>query len=185
MCALGFFPNLYPDELLYSGLARYHIRSGNQNFREPDLDLFGYSYQQASRVILTNNLRSLVKQISHVSDYRVQYLMKHHTLHPFYATFLNPIEIRKLESATIEKSSGSILEHAKVDLDSTSDRQKYLKFCPGCFVAEVEQYGESYWHRSHQIPGMTICKQHRILLFNSHVLTILRTKFKACILYPV
>ena len=26
---LGFFPTLYPGELLYSGIARYQIRSGN------------------------------------------------------------------------------------------------------------------------------------------------------------
>jgi TniQ len=171
MCALGSFPRLYPDELLYSGLARYHIRCGNQKFRQTDLDLFGYSSQQACRVTLTNNLKGLVNQIAHISDYRVRSLMEHNTLYPFYAAFLTPIEMRKLELATIEKRSGSILEHAKVDLDSTSDRRKYLKFCPECFASEVEHYGEPYWHRSHQIPGMAICTKHRILLLDSTVLT--------------
>ncbi len=171
MCALGSFPRLYPDELLYSGLARYHIRSGNQKFRQTDLDLFGYSSQQACRVTLTNNLKGLVKQIAHISDYRVRWLMENHTLYPFYAAFLSPIEIRKLESATIEKRSGSILEQARVDLDSTSDRRKHLKFCPLCLTAEIEQYGEPYWHRLHQIPGSIICTQHRILLLDSSVPT--------------
>ena len=110
-----------------------HIRSGNQSFRQTDLDLFGYSSQQACRVTLTNNLKGLVKQIAHISDYRVRSLMEHNTLYPFYAAFLSPIEIRKLGSATIEKRSGSILEQARVDLDSTSDRRKHLKFCPLCF----------------------------------------------------
>jgi hypothetical protein len=168
---LSFFSILYPDELLYSGLARYHIRSGNHKFRQTDLDLFGYSSQQACRVTLTNNLKGLVKQIAHISDYGVRLLMENHTLYPFYAGFLTPIEIRKLESATIEKRNGSILEHAKVDLDSTSDRRKHLKFCPECFDTEVEQYGEPYWHRFHQIPGMEICTKHRILLLDSTVLT--------------
>jgi TniQ len=97
--------------------------------------------------------------------------MKNHTLYPFYAAFLTPIEIRNLELATIEKRSGSILEYAKVDLDSASDRWHYLKFCPECFDTEVEQYGEPYWHCSHQIPGMAICTKHRILLLDSNVLT--------------
>ena len=171
MCALASFPRLYPDELLYSGLARYHIRSGNQSFRQTDLDLFGYSSQQACRVTLTNNLKGLVKQIAHISDYRVRWLMENHTLYPFYAAFLTPIETRKLESATIEKRSGSILEQARVDLDSTNDRRKYIKFCPECFDTEVEQYGEPYWHRSHQIPGVIICTKHKILLLDSTVLT--------------
>jgi hypothetical protein len=170
MCALASFPRLYPDELLYSGLARYHIRSGNQNFRQTDLDLFGYSSQQACRVTLTNNLEGLVNQISHISEYRVRWLMENHTLYPFYAAFLTLIEIRKLGSATIEKRSGSILEQARVDLDSTSDRRKYLKFCPLCLEAEIEQYGEPYWHRLHQMPGLVICTQHQIFLLDSSVL---------------
>ena len=171
MCALASFPRLYSDELLYSGLARYHIRSGNQSFRQTDLDLFGYSSQQACRVTLTNNLKGLVKQIAHISDYRVRWLMENHTLYPFYAAFLTPIETIKLESATIEKRSGSILEQARVDLDSTNDRRKYIKFCLECFDTEVEQYGEPYWHRSHQIPGVIICTKHKILLLDSTVLT--------------
>ena len=170
MCALGSFPRLYPDELLYSGLARYHIRSGNQNFRQTDLDLFGYSSQQSCRVTLTNNLKCLVRQIAHVSNYKVRSLMVSHTLYPFYAAFLTPIETRKLESATIEKRSGSILEQAKVDLDSTSDRRKYLKFCPLCLEAEIKQYGEPYWHRLHQMPGLVICTQHQISLLDSSVM---------------
>jgi hypothetical protein len=169
MCALASFPRLYPDELLYSGLARYHIRSGNQKFRQTDLDLFGYSSQQAYRVTLTNNLKGLVKQIAHISDCRVRSLMEHNTLYPFYAAFLSPIEIRKLESATIEKRSGSILEQARVDLDSASDRRKYLKFCPLCLESEIGEYGEPYWHRSHQIPGLIICTLHQTLLLDSTV----------------
>jgi TniQ len=166
---LSFFPNLYPDELLYSGLARYHIRSGNKNFRQTDLDLFGYSSGQACRVTLTNNLKGLVKQIAHISYYRVRWLMENHTLYPFYAAFLSPIEIRQLELATIEKRSGSILDRAKVDLDSYNDYRKYLKFCPLCLKAEIDRYGEPYWHRCHQIPGITICTDHQIPLLDSSI----------------
>ena len=166
---LGFFSKFYPDELLYSGLARYHVRSGNQNFRQTDLDLFGYSSQQICRITLTNNLKYLVKEIFDVSNYNVKQLLWHHTLYLFYTTFLTRMEVRKLELATIEKRSGSILDQAKVDLDSYNDRRKYLKFCPLCLEAEIEQYGEPYWHRSQQIPGIMICNQHRILLLDSTV----------------
>jgi TniQ len=55
-------------------------------------------------------------------------------------------------------------------LDSTSDRRKYLKFCPLCLAAEIEQYGEPYWYRLHQMPGLVICTQHRILLLDSSVM---------------
>ena len=37
---LGYFPTPYPDELLYSIVARYHIRSGNKSFRQTHQELF-------------------------------------------------------------------------------------------------------------------------------------------------
>ena len=37
---LGSFPTPYPDELLYSVVARYHVRSGNKSFRQTHEELF-------------------------------------------------------------------------------------------------------------------------------------------------
>jgi hypothetical protein len=173
---IAFFPILYPDELLYSGLARYHIRSGNRNFQQTDRDLFGYSSQQVCRITLTNNIKYLVEEISYLSTDKIGNLLMYHTLYPFYATLLTRIEVRKLELATIEKRSGSILNQAKVDLDSYNEslaaqggRQKYLKFCPLCLNSEIDRYGEPYWHRNHQIPGILICIEHQRLLLDSTI----------------
>ncbi|WP_428992390.1 TniQ family protein [Acidithiobacillus ferrooxidans] len=38
---IAFFPEPYPDELLYSICARYHIMSRNNDFRHTVEDLFG------------------------------------------------------------------------------------------------------------------------------------------------
>lgn len=35
-----------------------------------------------------------------------------------------------------------------------------LKYCPDCIKADQKRYGESYWHREHQIPYMSICRKH-------------------------
>lgn len=37
---IAFFPEIYPDELLYSLLARYHARSGYVRFTYAAADLF-------------------------------------------------------------------------------------------------------------------------------------------------
>ena len=34
-------------------------------------------------------------------------------------------------------------------------------------VADREKYGETYWHRKHQLPGVEICLEHRCRLENS------------------
>ena len=37
---IAFFPEIYPDELLYSQLARYHAKSGYMIYRSTAEDLF-------------------------------------------------------------------------------------------------------------------------------------------------
>ena len=166
---LSFFPRLYPDELLYSALARYHTRSGNKSFKQTDLELFGYSSQQLCKVTLTNNLNYLVKNLSLFSQLTVSDLLQNHTLYPFYATFLMPQEAWQLKDCMKKKLSGSILEVAKVATNSTGDSKKFLKFCPVCLEQDTQEYGEPYWHRIHQIPGILVCSTHGVVLHDSSV----------------
>lgn len=166
---LSFFPSLYPGELLYSALARYHIRSGNKSFRQTDLELFGYTSGQLCRVTLTNNLNYLVKNLSLFSQLRFSDLLQNHTLYPFYATFLMPQEIWRLRDCMGKKLSGSILEVAKVATLSTDDSNKFLKFCPVCLKQDTQEYGEPYWHRIHQVPGILVCPNHAVVLHDSSV----------------
>lgn len=166
---LSFFPTLYPDELLYSALARYHIRSGNRSFKQTDLELFGYSSQQLCRVTLNNNLNYLVQNLSLFSQLTVSDLLQNHTLYPFYASFLTLQQAYQLKDSMSKKLSGSILEVAKVANNSTGDLTKFLKFCPVCLEQDTQEYGEPYWHRIHQIPGILVCLTHGVILHDSSV----------------
>ncbi|WP_230967911.1 TnsD family Tn7-like transposition protein [Nostoc sp. WHI] len=166
---LSFFPILYPDELLYSGLARYHIRSGNRSFKQTDLELFGYSSQQVCKVTLTNNLNHLVNNLSLLSQQTINNLLQKHTLYPFYAILLMPQEAWLLKSSMSKKINESILEVAKMTNGSGGNSTKYLKFCHSCVGEDTQKYGEPYWHRLHQIPGVIVCPIHRIPLNNSLV----------------
>lgn len=166
---LSFFPTLYPDELLYSALARYHIRSGNRIFRQSDLELFGYSSRQVCKITLTNNLIYLVQNLPLRSQQTVDSLLQNHTLYPFYATFLMPQEAWLLKDSMRKKLSGSILEIAKVAMNSSGDSKKFLKFCPVCLIEDTQKYGEPYWHRMHQIPGVLVCPTHGFVLLDSYI----------------
>lgn len=166
---LSFFPTLYPDELLYSTLARYHIRSGNKSFKQTDLELFGYSSQQVCKITLTNNLNYLVKNLPLFSQQTVDNLLHSHTLYPFYATFLMPQEAWLLKNSMSRKLGGSILDVAKVATNSGNDSKKFLKFCPECLEKDTQKYGEPYWHRIHQLPGILVCPTHGVILYDSCV----------------
>jgi hypothetical protein len=47
--------------------------------------------------------------------------------------------------------------------------QEYLRYCPACIEDDLIRYGETYWHRSHQLPAVTICVEHRRQLVASAV----------------
>ncbi|MDJ0577721.1 MAG: TniQ family protein [Xenococcaceae cyanobacterium MO_234.B1] len=65
------------------------------------------------------------------------------------------------------KSSISISQTAKI---SDKERNEVLKFCPKCCAEDTRKYGEAYWHRQHQIPGMLVCLKHKISLLDSEIL---------------
>lgn len=164
---LGFFPTPYPDELLYSVVARYHIRSGNKSLRQTHEELFETTELQSEKIILPNNLNFLVSQLPEASQVNVESLIKRNTLYPFFRNFLTPIEIYSFKNLLRDKSSTSISQAAKV---SKKERNTVLKYCSKCQQEDEQSYGEAYWHRQHQIPGMLVCLEHHIPLSDSQVL---------------
>jgi TniQ len=164
---LGFFPTPYPDELLYSVVARYHIRSGNKSFRQTHEELFETTELQPDKIILPNNLIFLVSQLPKASQLTVESLIKRNTLYCFFRNFLTPIEIYSFKNLLRKKSSTSISQIAKI---SDRERNTFLKYCYKCQQEYEQTYGEAYWHRQHQIPGMLICLKHHTFLSYSQVL---------------
>lgn len=47
---------------------------------------------------------------------------------------------------------------------------KHLKYCPLCVNEDISKFGESYWHRTQQTPGVFICMIHGCRLIDSDVL---------------
>ena len=90
---LSFFPIPYPDELFYSVLARYHIRSGNRSFQQTHTQLFKSKAKQSNLVYLPNNLNYLANNLPINSKQTVDNWRDNHTLYKFYTTFLSPQEV--------------------------------------------------------------------------------------------
>ena len=44
-----------------------------------------------------------------------------------------------------------------------------LKYCPLCVREDRQLYGETYWHRKHQIRNMQTCYKHKCMLESSNV----------------
>lgn len=39
-----------------------------------------------------------------------------------------------------------------------------IRFCPRCLDEDILTVGEPYWHRAHQLPNVTCCPDHHVLL---------------------
>lgn len=157
------FPTPYPDELLHSTLARYHLRSGNYYIRHTMYDVF-----ECEWVCATVYLPSLVREIARQTNLDADYLIRKHTMFPFLTSFLKTAQARTIYDAMVNEDGRKTIGGCGL-MRSRIPINKYIKYCPSCFEEDYEQYGEFYWHCIHQLPGTTICKKHLLYLQNSEV----------------
>lgn len=152
---------MYPDELLYSVFARYHKFSGNQTIELSYSELLGYKSEIfCNPVVLPRNLEYLSMQIQEFGISCTELLYKR-TLFPYMNLFSFDYLLKLVEifSLSIYK-----MRLGKKERDCAYIEIGPLKYCPICLEEEYETYGEAYWHRHHQIPGVFVCTKHRIAL---------------------
>lgn len=173
---IGFFPVPYPDEILYSVFARYHHRSKNRYVAATLNDLFGH---EAARIVvdLPNKLGYLANQLPSGSIITAARLIDDHTLFPFYEPFLPPDRKDQLRQDMIERSIGGTI-HGRLGILTSNISVEYLRFCPLCVEDDIKSFGEPYWHRIHQVPGVFTCSQHSTFLENSSVECFYRNREK-------
>jgi len=133
---LAFFTDPYSNELLISTFSRYNYYVDFNTSK----DLFGCEYLSSSFTscldYLTKNLGGTYSQIE---------LIFNHTVFPYYMIF-------------------NKRDNINICHDEYLCIGKQLFFCPACLREDVEKYGETYFHREHQLDGIPICSKHRIVL---------------------
>lgn len=164
---LSFFPDPYPDELLYSVFARYHAWSYHESPKGTLDDLFGIRTITAI-VDLPSNLGSLINNLPIGASYQIKDLIFQHTLYPFYAPFQPAERVKKVYQSMINDNGGKIYLWFGLMAGSVIPKQ-FLQYCPECAINDSNKYGELYWHRIHQVPGVFVCPYHNVFLENSTV----------------
>ncbi|MGE7944840.1 TnsD family transposase [Lysinibacillus xylanilyticus] len=157
---LNWFPTPYPDELLYSVLARYHVRSGNVSPKMTTEELFG---KRTVRAVwdLPANLNTLQ---SKTGDYwTAEQLIFNYTMYPYYAAFLLPQQAKQVMQSMMGNKGSTI--HTRIGVAASNVKlKKNYWVCSDCIKEDMAAYGETYWHRTHQCPGVFICPKHEVLL---------------------
>lgn len=128
-------------------------------------DLFGH--KQAKTVVdFPTRLNYLAAQLPS-STYSANQLIDEHTMLPFYSPFIPPERHIALRQGMHGEGGGSL--HARVGILTSGIDVKQLRFCILCAEEDGEHYGEPYWHRIHQTPGVEVCALHSIFLSLSEV----------------
>lgn len=170
---IGYFPELYEDELIYSWIARYFIHSGYISASDAYQDLY-FNKNLRPSVELMNNMiddaKSVMTRYMSLED-----LIYNHTLFPEYGRFIDPTKRERLVKEA-DFSRGNWINSLMIPF-TTGER--YLKYCPLCAKEDRDAHGEAYWHRKHQIAGINICVKHGVYLQNSEIIrnrNLTRTK---------
>jgi len=164
---LSFFPTPYPDELLYSVLARYHVRSGNTSPKMTMAELFGTSSVTAI-TDMASCIDALVAGLPKEKRINSLDLIMNNTLFPYYTAFLPKQRIKAITAAMRGNKGGTIHTMTGIMASSVS-APEYLRFCPFCVEEDKAKYGEYYWHRFHQLPGVLFCPIHNMIIQDSTI----------------
>lgn len=161
---ITYMPEIYPDELVYSWFCRYAVNSGNINHKTSIQNLFCKRSDTPSKEFI-GNLNSQSKKII-TQMYSLDDLILHHTMFPQYARFVSLN--KKIEAFNILKQDSQNI-HTIFKASPISDNKRTLKFCPCCIEDDRKKYGETYWHREHQIKNNFVCIKHKCFLQDSNV----------------
>jgi len=165
----AIFPELQPEELLYSGIARYGDMMGFPGLTA----LWGNVYGQpvgSPEVDLSGPLGSLIAQMPHGTSYEARTLIREHTLFPYLTFSMSPRRRKEVEEKLDcegSRPTGSILRTPQWKVKPP----EYLQYCQSCVEEDKKNCtGTPYWRRSHQLPGVLVCPHHEEVLLATRVL---------------
>jgi hypothetical protein len=156
------FPVPYPDELIYSIVARAGAHFGIESPRELSKAVFN-NFNMLATVDLPCHLQLVADLYPETLKLDVENIANRHTLFPIYAPFVN--EERRLQC--LKRMAGVSLGAVHMALGVVASRVQQgqnLRYCPKCLDNQLSVHGEYYWCRQWQVFGADCCLDHGQLL---------------------
>ncbi len=169
---INYLPTIYPDELVYSWFCRYFTHSGCLTHNMALSDLLRKRCNNPSKEFIGQLNPNAQKKIEEI--YSMDYLVLNHTMYPQYARFI-PTEQKK-KAIHLLGYEFSDPHHVFSVLPRTKSECN-LRYCPVCVQEDRAKYGETYWHRKHQIRNMQTCCKHKCMLVSSEISAKSHTTF--------
>ncbi len=117
---------------------------------------------------LPNRLGFLADSLPKGVSLTVDHIIDQHTNLPFFSAFLPPERIQLIREDMTTGNGAAAYMRSGI-MASSIKSPLSLRFCSSCLKEDEVEVEEGYWHRAHQLPGITICHLHGILLESSTV----------------
>jgi Tn7-like transposition protein D/TniQ len=162
MIASFWDPN--PDELLYSAWARYGDRVRYPYKTKVVQELFG-SIKTRPSIDLPCYIKYFLDKLPPGHGFTADFFIDHHTLLPFYGAFFSSERLKSIKEQMNSSNPAGL--HYSCGISRGIPISSWLRYCPGCVEEDRARFGECYWHRLHQVPGVELCPIHSFLLEQS------------------
>lgn len=154
----AYFPKSYPDELLYSVIARYSVHAGIVSPKKLLDEVFG-NRTVIAVVDLPSHLASIKRVLGDYWTMEPQETIYKLTLFPLYAPFVPEIRRQDVIAKMMGDNGGSI--HTELGVAASSVKVPVmLRYCPACLIDYRKSVGEYFWRRLFQITGVDYCTVH-------------------------
>lgn len=155
---LHFFPASFLDETLYGRMSRFHRLTGSHTDRASLQSLIGL-HTHVIMSALPSKLDEFVSRLPPDANVLAEDLITTNTPYFYYTAFLPADRHAKIVAAM----RGDSVSGIKMFLGLMASRlgaHNNLRFCRRCFDVDRHTYGQAYWHRAHQLPGVLVCPIH-------------------------
>lgn len=155
------FPVPYPNELLYSTVARAGVYQGITSPKQLLDEVFN-DRKVIATLDLPCHLQALTQQLIGTERFSIEELIYQHTLFPLYSPFIT--EVRKTRAIQLMSACSQGAVHLLLGVAASKVQgNDHLRYCPECLKSQYQKYGEYFWQRSWFFPGLEVCPEHGAL----------------------
>ena len=151
------FPELLPDETVYSWCGRVQVWNGIFSALETNRLLFGDRYAGFPQDFPTR-LSALAYQMGGKADLGRRLCLTH-TLAPYFLANQPPARAECIVSRILNGPFPDLRMHLGIPAARFGGSNS-LKRCPRCAAGDEANLGVAYWRLTHQMPSVAICAIH-------------------------
>lgn len=152
------FPVPYPNELIYSTVARTGTYLGISSPKQLLDEVYG-DRKVIATMDLPCHLQAISNQLKSTGRYSVDELVYQHTLFPLYAPFVS--EEHRLKALKMMAASSQGAVHLMLGVAASRVKSVTgFRYCAACVQQQLKAHGECFWLREWYFPGLSVCPNH-------------------------